>query len=208
MEGNQDTDAGGSFHTLSRGGGPSSSDDGDEIPESDQLLIERLRAGDPSAIREIVDAHGPALLRLATAVTGSPELGDDVVQQTLIRLWDRRESLKIQGSLRQYLWRSTRNQAISVQRHERLLNRVAGEAPYKTVVVNEGAEALDAAALQIQIMGALRELPPRCQEIFLLSWRDSMTAQEIAQALGISVATVRNQILRAVKHLGVHFGYR
>jgi len=179
----------------------------DEIP-----LLARLRAGDEKALRVIIDAHGPALLALAAAVTGSAELGDDVVQRVFIRLWDHRETLVVQGPLRKYLWRAARNQAISVRRHEQLQHRTAnaaqwpGLAPH--VARNVGEQELDAASFISQVTMALQALPARCREIFLLSWRDALTPLEISDALGIGIATVRNQILRAVKHLGAHFGYR
>ena len=179
----------------------------DDDPEESRLLA-RLRTGDQTALRDIIDTHGPSLLTLAAAVAESSELGDDVVQQVFIRLWDRRASLDVQGSLRQYLWRATRNQAISVRRHEQLQHRLANAGPAVPSVMNAGAEALEAAALLAQVMGVLQELPARCQEMFLLSWRDALTPAEIADALGVGVATVRNQILRAVKHLGAHFGRR
>jgi RNA polymerase sigma-70 factor (ECF subfamily) len=171
-------------------------------------LLSTLRASNQHALREIVDTYGPSLLTLAAAVTGSTELGDDVVQQVFIRLWDHRETLEIRGSLRQYLWRATRNQAISVRRHEEMHHRIARSVRTTPSVTNAGAAELDAAALLAQVMGVLQELPARCQEIFLLNWRDALTPAEIADALGVGVATVRNQILRAVKHLGEHFGVR
>jgi RNA polymerase sigma-70 factor (ECF subfamily) len=177
---------------------------------ADEPLLTRLRAGEERAFRELIDAHGPALLALATAVTGRAELGDDVVQQVFIRLWDHRETLTVRDSLRQYLWRATRNQAITVRRHEQMHQRIAtaagNEPSARNVASNVGEAELDAAALLTQIRAALEALPARCREIFLLNWRDALTPSEIADALGIGIATVRNQLLRATKHLGQQFG--
>jgi len=187
-----------------------SSDTEPATPVYDATLVARLRAGDQNALRDIMTMHGPPLLALASAVAGSAELGDDVVQQVFIRLWDRRESLVVHGSLRQYLWRAARNQAISVRRHERFQRRLGDDPALVAYVArvsrNSGEEALDTAAFVTQVTVVLQALPARCREIFLLNWRDALTPAEIADALGVGVATVRNQILRAVKHLGAHFG--
>lgn len=168
-------------------------------------LLSEIRLGSPEALGALSDLFSSDLLRLAQAVTGSLDAASDVVQDVFIELWLRGAALEIHGSVRGYLWTATRNRARKVVRHEMVEDRyrvsVERDHSWESASLNSGPEQLDAEELVEQIYIALKALPPRCREIFLLSWRDDMTVAEIAEIYEIGLPTVRNQIGRAVKHL-------
>jgi len=55
----------------------------------DQQLIERIRAGDPSAERALYDGHVDRLYRLVFRYVGEPDVAEDCVQETFIRAFDK-----------------------------------------------------------------------------------------------------------------------
>ena len=53
----------------------------------------------------------------------------------------------------------------------------------------------------MEIEAAIKLLPPRCQEIFRLVFKDGKSHKEIAEQLGISISTVDNQVFKALSRL-------
>ncbi|NJO02144.1 MAG: sigma-70 family RNA polymerase sigma factor [Bacteroidia bacterium] len=68
-------------------------------------------------------------------------------------------------------------------------------------LVSDTEEKLYLDELRTHIEQQLKSIAPRCREIFMLSRFENLSNQEIADHLGISHQTVKNQIARAVQHL-------
>lgn len=62
-------------------------------------------------------------------------------------------------------------------------------------------EAIDTSIRDARIWKAIDGLPEKCREIFLMSKRDGFSNQEIADELGISIKTVKNQMTKALSRL-------
>ena len=156
-------------------------------------------------------AHAAVLVDVAAATVGSIDLAQDVVQEVFCWLWDTRERIEVHGSLRGYLIRAIRNRAYNTLRHERsqrnIESRTQTEQELGTAyTTNTGASDVDAADLRGAVDRALDRLPPRAREIFLLHVDHDLDYAEIAEALGISVGTVRTQMYRATKQLARWLG--
>lgn len=176
----------------------------------DHKLIEAIRGDDADAFVQLIDSHSPRLLRLASAIVGSSDIANDVVQDVFMNLWTKRKELEIPGDIKGYLWAATRNRARSVLRHDEVRKRhtestIVNSITAPAVTFNTAPALLEAEDVVKEVYGVLLTLPDRCREIFLLYWRDQMTVDEIADGLEIAVPTVRNQIGRAVRRLAEHF---
>jgi len=85
-----------------------------------------------------------------------------------------------------------------------------------SAIATDTAEPFDAATAIEQhdlanvVRAAVAELPERCREIFVLSREHGLSYSEIAEALGVSVSTVKTQMGRAIvaldKRLAVLLG--
>lgn len=62
-------------------------------------------------------------------------------------------------------------------------------------------EEIDTSIRDAKIWKAIEELPEKCKEIFLMSKRDGYSNEEIADELGISIKTVKNQMTKAFSRL-------
>lgn len=137
-----------------------------------------------------------AVLRLIA----DPETAEDIAQEVFMEIWKRRNALDIQISLKAYLRKTAVNKTLNYIRHQK--NYKSEElsdqqfelhAPENTMVeTNE---------LQSLIEQAVEQLPERCKLVFKLSRLEEMSYQEIADKLDISVKTVENQIVKALKQL-------
>jgi RNA polymerase sigma-70 factor (ECF subfamily) len=71
--------------------------------------------------------------------------------------------------------------------------------PNDTYGIIDDDDAQERAQTEARMWTALDSLPPKCREVFILSKRDGLKYEEIAEELGLSVNTVRNQISKALK---------
>ena len=79
--------------------------------EAERRLIARLRAGDEAAFMEIVDAWGPAMLRLARQFTPSAAVAEEVVQETWLAVLDGLDRFEGRSSLKTWVMRILVNRA-------------------------------------------------------------------------------------------------
>lgn len=123
---------------------------------------------------------------------------EDVVQEVFIELWEARRRLSSDVVSKAYLFRSVRNRALnrlrSVRREEaRVIEFARQDRPE-----SDPLEALCEAELAQEVAAAIERLPPRCRETFRLHRQCGLTYQETAEALGVSFATVKAQVGRAL----------
>ena len=78
--------------------------------------------------------------------------------------------------------------------------------PYDTYGIIDDDDAQERSQTEAKLWTAIDSLPEKCREVFIMSKRDGLKYEEIAEELGLSVNTVRNQISKALKVLkeGVH----
>lgn len=125
---------------------------------------------------------------------------EDIVQDVFMKLWQKKDQLTIHSNLPGYLYKATINASIDYLKNNQNV------IPLKQVNYYQATD--DAAErnvmqkeLQKSIDKALRNLPPKCRAIFVLSRFESMKYKEIAQHLNISVKTVENQMGIALEKL-------
>jgi RNA polymerase sigma-70 factor (family 1) len=164
-------------------------------------LITLIAVDDEVAFREIYDRYWKKLLSLATFKTNSREVGEEIVQELFIKLWERRKTLEI-SHLQSYLFTALKYQIIShlrqvvIQRN--VLETSFGEASVDT------EDFLTAEALQTAIEKAVYQLSDKTQAIFRMSRFDEKSHKEIALALDLSEKSVEYHITQALKFLKVY----
>ena len=183
----------------------------------DAPLVARLQSGDATALRDLIAVYGAMLLRYATRIVDADDIAEDVLQAVLWRLWQQRDVIRRDAPLAPLLFRLTRNEAIDVNRSTRSGEardaRWARERDTDTPFARNSGEiasemADEAANLRADILRALDDVPARSREVFLLAWEEQLAPPVIAEVLGVSVGTVRNQMTRAVQRLVQVFGSR
>ena len=65
----------------------------------DVALVTRMGRGDSAALGVIVERYWPSLVRYATGLLRNRDEAEDVAQETLERLWERRDAWKVEGSV-------------------------------------------------------------------------------------------------------------
>ncbi len=169
----------------------------------DRALLERLRGSDgaEAAFDTIFRTWYAPLVRAAEAMLRDRAAAEEVVQDMMLALWRRRETLEVDESLRAYLYRATRNRALNHLRRQRVEQRGEPYAGDRTATAPIADSALGERELADAIREAVTSLPPRCREVFELSRAHGLTYAEIAKTLEISVKTVEVQMGKALRVL-------
>ncbi len=166
---------------------------------SDEHIFERLHADTWSV-----------LFQIAYKKLGDQDEAYDLLQELFMELWDKRQIYPLQTLslpwLKKRLWFKLmtyfREQGFKQRHLEHLRVFVASESlvlqPAESVgVVSESDFEIIMQAISIEVA----QMPDRMKEIFLLNREQHFTISEIAQKLGLSPNTVRNQLHTAMKRL-------
>jgi RNA polymerase sigma-70 factor, ECF subfamily len=170
---------------------------------TDQELLARIRRGDEQAFDTLFRQFYGPLVGLAESLLKTRAVAEEVVQDVMLEVWRRRESIHLEESWRAYLFRSARNRALNELRHASVEKR--GE-PWARGEESVGASALSGlvnAELDAAIVAAVSALPEPVRDVFTLSRTNGLKYSEIAQVLGVSVKTVEARMTRALKELRV-----
>lgn len=130
----------------------------------------------------------------ALRIVGNAESAEDIVEDAFMKAWQAVSSDDGIDDFRAYMYRSVRNGCISFIRN---LRETVGIENIPDV----DEETVDTSLRDARIWKAIDELPEKCREIFLMSKRDGLTNEEIAEELGISIKTVKNQMTKAFSRL-------
>ena len=128
-----------------------------------------------------------------------PVTVEDIVQDSFAALWERLQTGQAVANRRAYLYMMVRNRCLDHLRKAGI--KTEELKPYDTYGIIEDDDAQERAVIEARLWTAIDSLPEKCREVFLLSKRDGLKYEEIAQELGISENTVRNQISKALKTL-------
>jgi RNA polymerase sigma-70 factor (ECF subfamily) len=154
---------------------------------------------------QIFKAHFTALHAYAYTILKNSEEAEEVVQNLFVRLWEKREVLSVQSSVKAYLYRAVYNESINHLRHKKVEGTYKEQTAY--IMKNETEKSdtnILTSELEKRIRLALNSLPEQCRTIFQMSRFEELKYKEIADQLGISIKTVENQIGKALRKMRVH----
>ena len=138
---------------------------------------------------------------------GDADSSEDVVQDCFMKLWERLEQGIDVSNTRAYLYMTVRNRCLDLLRRKGVPTESL--KPYDTYGIIDDDDAQERSQTEARLWTAIDSLPEKCREVFIMSKRDGLKYEEIAEELGLSVNTVRNQISKALKVLkeGIHKVY-
>lgn len=178
----------------------------DEAPASakDRELLARIRLGDQPAFDQLFRESYEALVRSATRLLRDQAVAEEIVQDVMLELWRRRETLPEDVSPQGYLFRATRNRALNHLRHLKVKQRLASGMTAEPAEQASAPSTLITREMQAALVQGLATLPPRCREVFALSRERGLKYSEIADHMEISVKTVEAQMGKALRTLREH----
>jgi RNA polymerase sigma-70 factor (family 1) len=165
-------------------------------------LIEGLRSGRESAYRQLFEQYYQKLVVFAYKYLENLESARDVVQDLFVDLYDNRQSIAIQTSLKSYLYSAVNNRCLNLIKHEQVVAKHRKMSRSEARVSDPDLEEMiDAVELEAKVYEIVSKLPYRRRQIYIMSRVDGKPNREIAEALNLSIRTVETQISKALKSL-------
>ncbi len=168
--------------------------------------LELLQTDDEQAMEKIFQHYYKYLVVTSYNILNDDAKAKDLVQDTFFDLWQKRNELTIDLSLKAYLRRAVINKSIDEIRRRKKL--VFNDEIVEQQVEEESLELeeVDSSDLQAHMMRAIELLPEKCKVVFKLSRFEGLAHKEIAAELGISTKTIENQITKALKLIRKNMG--
>jgi RNA polymerase sigma-70 factor (ECF subfamily) len=141
-----------------------------------------------------------ALFRLALRITLNPAEAEDVVQETMIKVWGRREQWKQIDNMESFCMTICRNLALDKNRkmstHSQSIDEASHDAPDHSYSSNPEEQAIqhDRMMLVQQLMDSL---PEKQRTVMMLRETEGKSYKEIAQVMDISEEQVKVNLFRA-----------
>ncbi|MBP1839885.1 RNA polymerase sigma factor [Formosa algae] len=169
--------------------------------DNEDILIHRLKVGDEVAYKHLYKLYYSELCHYISTISGSMDVSKDIVQQAYIKVWNKRESLSIDYSLKKYMFRIAYNLFIDLTREHTQKNLLIEQLKYE--VVNEMVESpvVDFDKMLQLLITEVDKLPEQCKKVFLLGKKDGLKYREISEELNISIKTVERHMTKALKRL-------
>ena len=172
------------------------------VPDDDQELLDRARAGQTEALEQLLERHQAQIYRFGMKMCRDPEDAKDVLQDTLLSAARGVRDFRGAASISTWLYSIARSFCVKRRRRSKFAppkpeSSLEGEA---TFVADPGAgadEALASKQIEQALASAIAALEPMYREVLLLRDVEGLTAPEVARVTGASVQAVKSRLHRA-----------
>lgn len=166
----------------------------------EQLLLRQLREGDMASYEILFHRYYPTFFAFARGMLKDEGAAEDIIQNVFMKIWIHREALDETMSIKNYIYVLSKREVFNHLR-----------AKYKThVVLTEDMMMLEQSSgkedsqsdyreLREAVQYVINAMPPKRRSVFCLSRFKSLSNQEIADKLGISIRTVEKHIELALR---------
>ncbi|HWC20090.1 MAG TPA: sigma-70 family RNA polymerase sigma factor [Terriglobales bacterium] len=175
---------------------------------TEQVLIERVKAGEPELFYQLIEPYQRAVFSAAYSVLGNEADAEDVAQEAFLKAYSRLDQFRGECKFSTWLIQITINEARMRRRKDR-------KALYDSI--DEGyrdesgdyfpidfadwreipSDAVEQKELKDALSRAITSLKPIYREVFILRDVQGLNIRETSEALGINEALVRTRLLRA-----------
>jgi len=171
--------------TVSQAGQPADAD-----------LVARCQAGDAEAFELIYRRHAARLYSLACRMAGSPEDGEDLLQEIFLQAYRKLGSFKGDAALGTWIYRLALNHCLDfVRSRQAKMNKLTESLDAEAAIEPTGKRETPIA--RIDLDRALERLPDGCREAFVLHDVEGLDHKEVAALLGIAEGTSKSQVFKA-----------
>ena len=175
--------------------------------EEDVRLSELVSQGDEAAFRRLFNKYHQPVFGYAVKLTRSREIALDAVQEVFMKTWLNRGGLDAGLSIKAYLFTAIRNYVFDylkkAMHSEKLRQHILYHQPGSEAGTDHRVIIRELEAAQAKV---IESLPPQRRQIFKMSRFEGLSHEEIANQLGISRNTVKDQIVKASRVIREQLG--
>jgi RNA polymerase sigma-70 factor (ECF subfamily) len=158
------------------------------------------RSGDPEpsveAFEQMYREHAPRIYSLACRMAGSPEDGEDLLQEIFLQAYRKMGSFKGESAIGTWLYRLALNHCLDYVRSRRAkMNKLTETLDAENSVQPTARRQTPIAKMDLD--RAIERLPEGCREAFVLHDVEGFDHKEVGEFLGIAEGTSKSQVFKA-----------
>jgi len=170
--------------------------------EREKDLINRLKKGDKRAFEKIYGLYASEILIFVGRHLDCEEDVEEVVQDVFVALWNARNNIRAEFSLRSLLYRSARNRIINCYRSRISVECCLDELREGDLSSIHSTETdIEYNEFRRHVISAVLALPLTQRKIVILSRYRGLSHRQIVEQTGFSLQTVKNNLSQALKKL-------
>ena len=162
--------------------------------EADQQIIASVLAGDRDAFAALIQRYSDPLYRHALGMTGSPDVAEDILQQSFIKAYNHLG--EVRGRFDAWLFRIVANGCKDWLKNIRRTHVSYDEDDQPSAYATPD-EDLDRSELRRDLDRALESLAPSLREAFVMKHVEGRSYEEMADLLGTTVGALKMRVHRA-----------
>lgn len=176
------------------------------MKRDEKYLFSQLKSGSEKAFEYFFKTYFEQLYQYAFQITKEQFQSEEIVEETFVMLWEKRKQIDLLDTPKSYLFRMVYNQCLNYFKHKKVSDKYKAffvhhqpvsdfpgsftGYPLETLINREFQEILER---------SIQKLPDQCRRVFTMSRLEGRKNKEIAMLLGISINTVKTQLLRGLK---------
>lgn len=171
---------------------------------TDEQLIARFQSGDERAYIELVNRYRDRLMNFVFQFVGDMEQAEDVVQDTMLKLYEKKHYYKEIAKFSTWIYTIARNLANTELRKRKrrkttLLSQMTrDEREYELPAIQpETGQEVQSEFAEKRIQAAINELPEHFKTVIILRDIQELSYDDISSIVGVPLGTVKSRINRA-----------
>jgi RNA polymerase sigma-70 factor (ECF subfamily) len=168
---------------------------------SDEVLIERIAAGDRGAMRILFARHRRAVYRWLLRLLTDEALAEDLLNEVFLDVWRQAAAFEARASVSTWLLAIARHKALSARRRRTEVELDDGYAATVADPADDPELIVEKKSRAELLRRSLRRLPPEQTEVIDLVYYHDKSIKEVAEIVGIPEATVKTRMFYARQKL-------
>lgn len=174
----------------------------------EKYIISEIKKGNSLVFKDVYRKYYSPLCRFANKYFDDKDEAEDIVQETMVKMWEQRSKLEIQ-TLKTYLFSAVKNSCLNrlnhlivVQKHKETtaIEIKMLELEHDDAYVDDAKKELER-----KVFEAIDELPEQCSKIVKLKYIDGMKSKDIATMTNLSPRTIETHLYKGLKTLSQKF---
>jgi RNA polymerase sigma-70 factor (family 1) len=165
--------------------------------------VRNIQQADTNAFRLLYDGFHRDLYKFAQNTVKSKALAEDIIQDTFVKIWDKRAQLDPDKSIKSYLFTICRNFCLDT------LQKVSNTESLRTEIIESYEAQIEDNELGLHNEALLRQaidsLPTQRRIVFEKAKLENLSYDQIAADLGISKGTVSDHLVKAMRAVREYF---
>ncbi|MDR2282665.1 MAG: sigma-70 family RNA polymerase sigma factor [Sphingobacterium sp.] len=173
-------------------------------PKDNDMLL-RFQSGDAVGLEYFIKKHQREMLFFAKSILNNLEVAEEIVDDSFLKTWNQREKLNSASELKSYLYVVVRHACLDYLKSPK--NRPSDKSINDELLIL-APETIESHLIYTELLNAIYEevckLPEKQKQVFLLSYFDGLTTDEIMERLSISANAVfihKHEATKAIRAL-------